>query len=322
MNKPSPAMKCGGAIMFVAMLFISPLPAKDASFADLLNVQAQVQSVLEHARKAVVAIECGGGTASGVIVSPAGLILTAAHVTGSPNRKIKITMSDGKTVEGESLGVDTATDAAMVQLPAPAKAWPFVSIQKNVREMSAGNWCFALGNPGGWDALRGSVLRVGKLVKVSSNVLQSDCVLMGGDSGGALFDLTGAVIGINSQIWTGRDQNLHVSMSPFLRSWDALKRGETVCVWEQGNGGWIGISTQGMDEGLRIQAVAPDSPALLAGLKEDDVILSVNNEKLSAPLDFSTAIRSRSAGELVTLKIKNAQGERLVEVKLGQKPKE
>lgn len=315
-------MKCGNAIMLATVLLASPTHAKDADFSDLLSVQTRVQNVLDHARKAVVAIECGGGTASGVIVSPAGLILTAAHVTGAPNKKIKITLSDGKSFEGESLGIDTATDAAMVQLPAPAKAWPFVAIQKNVREMSAGNWCFALGNPGGWDALRGSVLRVGKLVKVSSNMLQSDCVLMGGDSGGALFDLNGDVIGINSQIWTGRDQNLHVSMAPFLRSWDALKRGETVNVWEQGSGGWMGVSTQAAEDGLSIQAVAPDSPALLAGLKEADIILSVNNEKLKAPVDFSTAIRSRAAGELVTLKIKNSQGERLVEVKLGQKPKE
>lgn len=322
MNKSSSAMKCGSAILLAAMGFISSASAKDPDFSDLMTVQTRVQNVLDHARKAVVAIECGGGTASGVIVSPAGLILTAAHVTGAPNKKIKITLSDGKTVEGESLGIDTATDAAMVQLPAPAKAWPFVTIQKNVREMSAGAWCFALGNPGGWDALRGSVLRVGKLVKVSSNMLQSDCVLMGGDSGGALFDLNGDLIGINSQIWTGRDQNLHVSMAPFLRSWDALKRGETVSVWEQGSGGWMGVSTQAADNGLRIQAVAPDSPASLAGLKENDVILSVNNELLKAPVDFSTAIRSRAAGELVTLRVKTTQGERLVEVKLGPKPKE
>jgi serine protease Do len=153
-------------------------------------------------------------------------------------------------------------------------------------------------------------------------MIQSDCVLMGGDSGGVLCNLTGEVIGINSQIWRGRDQNLHVSMAPFLRSWDALKKGETITEWAQGAGGWIGLSTAVADGALRIQAIAPESPAQKAGLKQDDLILSANNKKLTVPGDFSDLIRDRRAGELVTLKIRTATGERIVEVKLGRRPEE
>lgn len=298
------------------------LPAKEPTLDDLLGVQRQVQSALERARKAVVALECGGGTASGVIVSPMGLVLTAAHVTSFPGRKVKVTLHGGRTVEAESLGLDNATDAAMLQLPAPAKSWPFININREVRELKTGDWCFALGHPGGWDAARGSVLRVGKLVKISANMLQSDCVLMGGDSGGALFNLAGEVIGINSQIWRGREQNLHVSMAPFLRSWETMKKGEVVSIWNQGSGAWIGISTQGADDGLIVQAVATDSPAARAGLNDGDIISSLNNRKLTAPIEFSEAIHARAAGEIVTLKVRNARGERVVEVKLAKRPKD
>ena len=315
------------ALGLVGLLWFSPaVPALQAagqvSLEGLLALQTQVQSVQERTRRALVAIECGGGTASGVIVSPNGLVFTAAHVTGEPNRRVKVILSDGRTVEGTSLGLDTATDSAMVQLPAPAKAWPYVSISRETREVKVGDWCFALGHPGGWDEGRGPVLRIGRIVKVAANMLQSDCVLMGGDSGGALFNPQGDVIGIHSQIWQGRDQNLHVSMAPFLRAWEIMKQGHVITTWAQGSGGWIGLSTEAAEGGLSIRAIAPDSPAMKAGLKEGDVIVSVNNEKLAVPVDFSQAIRNRTAGQLVTLKIRSPNGDRFVEVKLGQRPEQ
>ncbi len=309
-------------IFLLPLLCGGGLRAKETTLDDLLAVQHQVQSVLDQARKAVVALEIGGGTASGVIVSPEGLVLTAAHVTNLPGKKVKVTLKSGQTVEADSLGLDSATDAAMLQLPAPAKAWPFATINHEVRTLKLGDWCFALGHPGGWNAARGSVLRVGKLVKISPNMLQSDCVLMGGDSGGALFNLAGEVIGINSQIWRGRDQNLHVSMAPFLRSWDTMKKGGVVSDWNQGNGAWIGLSTQGSSGGLLVQSVAPDSPAMRAGLKDGDTLISLNNQNLAAPTDFSEAINARTAGEIVTLKVRNDKGERIVEVRLGKRPKD
>lgn len=311
-----------GGLFVAQSLSLAGPSTVETSLEDLLTLQTQIQSVQERTRKALVAIECGGGTASGVIVSPNGLVFTAAHVTGEPNRKVKVILSDGRTVEGTSLGLDTATDSAMIQLPAPAKAWPYVSISRETREVKVGDWCYALGHPGGWDVARGPVLRIGRIVKVAANMLQSDCVLMGGDSGGALFNPQGDVIGIHSQIWQGRDQNLHVSMAPFLRAWEVMKKGQVITAWAQGSGGWIGLSTEAAEGGLSIRAIAPDSPAMKAGLKEGDVIMSVNNEKLAAPVDFSQAIRNRTAGQLITLKIRSPHGERFVEVKLGQRPEQ
>ena len=296
--------------------------AKDVTIEELVRVQTSVQENFDRVRKALVAIQCNGGTASGVIVSPGGLVLTAAHVVDKPGRRAMITLSDGKTVSGTSLGLDTSTDAAMIQLPDPAKAWPFISISREVRDLTLGQWCFAMGHPGGWDAARGPVVRIGRIVKLAANMLQSDCVLMGGDSGGVLCNLSGDVIGINSQIWRGRDQNMHVNMVPFLRSWEAMKKGETITTWAQGSGAWIGLSTEAADGALLVKAIAPDSPAQKAGLKENDVILSVNNKKLAATTDFSDFILNRRAGDLVTLKVMTPTGERIIDVKLGKKPLE
>ncbi len=290
--------------------------------AELLSVQTRVQSLWPKTKSAIVALEGSGNTASGVIVSPEGLVLTAAHVTGEVGRKINVMLPDGRSVEGTTLGMDTSTDAAMVQLPKPAKAWPFIPVNRDPFSLSTGGWCFALGHPGGYDKERGVVLRVGRLIKVASNMVQTDCVLMGGDSGGALVNLQGELIGINSQIWRGRDQNLHVSMAPYLRSWDAMARGETIRVWKTGSGGWIGLSTAAHDRGLQIQAIAPASPALAAGLKVGEFILELNRSKISIPADFSNFIRGRRAGQIVTLKVNNGTGDRIVEVKLGPRPED
>lgn len=308
----------------LTVLAAFPLLAKDkaVSLSTLKNIQSDVQAVLEVSSPSVISIECGSGTASGVIVSPSGLVLTAAHVVVEPGNKFNVTLHDGRTVEGTSLGVDNSTDTGMLQLPAPAKAWPYAPINRETHKVQPGDWCFALGHPNGYDASRGPVLRVGRLVKVSSNMLQSDCVIMPGDSGGPLFNMDGEVIGIHSQIWQGREQNLHASMAPFLRSWDELKSGSTITIWQQGSGGWIGISTVVSEtgSGLRVRGVAPDSPAEKAQLKEGDTIISVNNQPMHAPVDFSDMIRRRPAGELVVLRIKSTSGERTVEIKLGKRP--
>ena len=209
----------------------------------LLRIQAEVQKRLPQVRPALLTIQTGGGTASGVIISPSGLILTAAHVVDKPGRDIRVVLDDGTTTTAKSLGLDQATDAALAQLKDRGKPWPSVNLSREIAKAQPGEWCFALGHPGGFDKARGAVLRVGKIVKQTANSLHTDCVLMGGDSGGPLFNLAGEVIGIHSQIWENRDQNVHVSMAPFLRSWDAMQASQVIKTWGVGAGGLSGEGT-------------------------------------------------------------------------------
>ena len=304
-----------------------PAPSSSTGWQDLLNVQKAVKSVLPLVRTAVVALETRDGAASGVIVTPDGVILTAAHVTAEPGSlakpglRLKIILSDGHQTMGTALGMDTATDAAMVRMDGERKDWPFVVLNRNAAAAQPGQWCFALGHPGGYDADRGEVLRVGKVLKTTANSLQSDCVLMGGDSGGPLFSLHGDLIGIHSQIWEGREQNVHVSLAPFLRSWEVMKESGVVRQWSQGSGGWLGVATRLGDAGqLEVDQVAPSSPAAHAGMRSGDAIISLDGKLLRDRPLFSAMINSRAAGDPVVLVVRNRSGERTLTLKVAHRP--
>jgi serine protease Do len=302
-------------------------PTSATGLQDLLDVQKAVKSVLPVVRSALVALETRDGAASGVIVTPDGVILTAAHVTSEPGTKakpglrLKIILNDGRETMGTALGMDTATDAAMVQIDGKHNDWPFVDLNRNAAAAQPGQWCFALGHPGGYDAERGEVLRVGKVLKTTANSLQSDCVLMGGDSGGPLFSLHGDLIGIHSQIWEGRDQNVHVSLAPFFRSWEVMKESEIVRQWNQGSGGWLGVATRLGEAGqLEVDQVAPSSPAARAGMRSGDAIISFDGKPLRDRPHFSAMVSSRAAGDPVVLVVRNRAGDRILTMKLAQRP--
>ena len=298
------------------------LPGESKSHIhELLRVQNAVQGTLAKVRPAVVAIESGDGTASGVIISEDGLILTAAHVAEKPGRTMRVVLEDGTTVKGLTLGLDKTTDAALMKMTDTKRKWPFVKVSRRVDEAQPGEWCFALGHPGGYDKARGVVLRVGKIIKQAANSLQTDCVLMGGDSGGPLFNLDGEVIGIHSQIWEGRDENMHVSMAPFLRSWDAMKGNQVIRVWSTGSGGYMGVATEEVRAGrLDVMEVIKGSPAQKAGLRAGDVILAFNGEVIYDQPQFSNAVRMKAAGDVVKLRIRSGDSEREVSIMLGTKP--
>lgn len=294
-----------------------------ADIPALLRVQRDVQRMVPQVRPALVAIQSGGGTASGVIISADGLILTAAHVPGAPGKDMRVILEDGSVTTAKSLGLDTTTDAALARLKDRGKPWPHVSLSREVVKAQPGEWCFALGHPGGFDKSRGPVLRVGKIIKQTANSLHTDCVLMGGDSGGPLFNLSGEVIGIHSQIWEGRDQNVHVSMAPFLRSWEAMQQSQVIKVWGVGVGGYLGVATIMSDDvELEVANVIDGSPAQKAGVHAGDVILSVNDDAMTDQQQFTAAVRAKAAGDTITIRLRTNGKERVVPIKLSQRPQE
>jgi serine protease Do len=298
-------------------------PQGPVTLERLQSVQSQVQSELERVRKSLVVLRNGDGTASGVIVSPSGLILTAAHVTMKPGSRINVVLPDGSTAIATALGLDNTTDAGLAEMRDKKKVWPYVEVERDVSKVGVGDWCFAIGHPGGWDEARGLVLRVGRVLKQTANSLQTDCVLMGGDSGGPLFDLKGRVIGIHSQIWTGRNQNMHVSMAPFLRSWEQMKGSEIIKTWGIGSGGYLGVAPGLAESGaVRVDEVVVNSPAARAGLRDGDVLLQLDSEPLLDDRHFSALVRQRAAGDVITVKLRRGEVERVMEVKLGQRPRE
>ena len=123
--------------------------APKTDLAALLRIQDDVQKLLPRTRAALVAIQSGGGTASGVIISADGLLLTAAHVPGEPGKDMRVVLEDGSVTTAKSLGLDKPTDAALARLKDRGKPWPYVHLSREVIKAQPGEWCFALGHPGG-----------------------------------------------------------------------------------------------------------------------------------------------------------------------------
>lgn len=179
---------------------------------------------------ATVAIMLDGGSGSGVIVSPNGLVITAAHVTNEPGKQMKVLLSDGRELDATSLGVDHGTDGALLQInaPGPFPHRPYVK----TRTYQIGDWAIATGHPGGPVIGRPSPLRLGRISEAGTqsgfeDAITTNATVISGDSGGPLYNLRGEVIGINSNISMSWRINKHVPLPAIVAKWDALLAGES-----------------------------------------------------------------------------------------------
>ena len=170
------------------------------SIAELKAMEQKIAELVEEVKPAIVNIQMGGAQGSGVVVSDDGYILTAAHVIGKPFGKAMVIFPDGTKAKATTLGVENRIDSGMLKIDEDqGDSWPYVPIGLS-EELKQGQWVMSIAHPGGLDEDRGVVLRVGRLMSSSGRVLRTDCTLVGGDSGGPLFDMRGEVIGINSRI--------------------------------------------------------------------------------------------------------------------------
>jgi serine protease Do len=187
--------------------------------------EAAVLGVVEKATDAVVAVTDGESYGSGVIVSPDGLVLTAGHVIMSEASEFTLQLPNGRTAQAKPLGKNLNQDAGMLQIT-DAGPWPYVDVADG-RGIQRGDWVVAMGHSGGHDLGRRPPVRLGRVVRLERDAVTSDSPIIGGDSGGPLFNLAGQVIGIHSSIGESIAENRHVSIQIFLRDWDRLKGGES-----------------------------------------------------------------------------------------------
>jgi serine protease Do len=192
--------------------------------ADLQAMEKHVRNLVAKVSPAVVSVEVGASTGSGVVISSGGLILTAGHVASRPGRSARITFSDGKVVRGKTLGADDESDCGVVMITEPG-SWPHADVGDSTLPR-LGSWVLALGHPGGFDSERPQVLRLGRIVRVSSTALQTDCPITTGDSGGALFDMHGRAVGIHSYVSNSMTENYHIPLTRFLDDWASLTQGQ------------------------------------------------------------------------------------------------
>ncbi len=210
--------------------------ATPASIDELRAMEEHTQKVLQKVIPAVVGVRVGQGQGSGVIVSEEGFILTAGHVSGKPGQFAEIVLSDGTKLRAKTLGQDKGIDSGMVKINEDDLKkhekkingkLPFLDMGKSA-ELIKGQWVIGIGHPGGFRSNRTPVVRVGRILHADSFVIRSDCTLVGGDSGGPLFDMQGRVIGIHSRIGgLAITENMHVPVDTFRTTWDKLARGDS-----------------------------------------------------------------------------------------------
>jgi serine protease Do len=290
---------------------------------DLEAIQGLLTKALPKAREATVCILLGEGSGSGVIVTEDGLVLTAAHVAGGTGKPVELVMEDGRKLKAETLGLDASVDCAMVRILEKG-SYPHVEIDRD-GSAKLGDWVFSLGHSGGYDKERGPVARIGRIVRVADSTFQSDCTLIGGDSGGPLFDLHGKLIGIHSRVGANLQQNMHVPMKEFLRCWDAMLKGEWVAEGdfakkpEKGKG-FLGFASEPAPEGgLRVVKVGRESPAEKAGIKAGDMILRLNGKALKSREELQTAMNDLSAGDKVTFDLLRGGKPETITFRLGER---
>lgn len=311
------------AILF-AQLGVAPALAREPlkDLQSLLDLESQVQAVSQQARPATVALlsDRSGASGSGVVVSKQGLILTAAHVVQGAEEMLVI-FPNGKQVRGKVLGANYSRDIAMVKLPED-REWPFVGLGES-KPLEAGDWVVALGHSTGFDANRPPPIRFGRVVsKGPGNYLTSDCTLIGGDSGGPLFDLKGRVIGINSSIGRSLSNNNHAGIDGMKEDWQRLLDGES---WGRLSlnpfanpempvlGIGMAPSRRGQG-GVVVDSVVQDSPAAAAGVRPGDLIQSLDGSRVGHGGELLQVLAKRQAGDEVELGIR--RGGKKLEIKV------
>jgi serine protease Do len=292
-----------------------------ARIADLLKLQEKVTRVASATMGTTVALvsEGTGTSGSGVLVSADGLILTAAHVVQGM-KEVDVYFPDGKKWLGKVLGANYSKDIGMVMMT-EAGPWPFVGIGES-KPLEAGDWVVALGHSAGFDPARTPPVRFGRVMSDGpGNFFTTDCTLIGGDSGGPLFDLDGKLIGINSSIGVSWKNNNHAGVDGFREDWERLLRGEAWGTLQMNPLANPETPVLGIGMGLRrllgvsgvpVQKVEPNSPAAGAGVRVGDVIRSVDGEAVREGADLQQVLVKREVGDEVKLGI--LRGEETLEI--------
>ncbi|MDO8544916.1 MAG: Do family serine endopeptidase [Opitutaceae bacterium] len=273
------------------------------------------------------------GLGSGVIVSPDGYILTNNHVIEGAD-ELKISLADGRDFIAKVVGSDPKTDIAVVRIE--ADQLPFVTLADSDK-LRVGDVVFAVGNPLGigQTVTMGIVSAKNRNVRILEDVggyedfIQTDAAINMGNSGGALIDARGRLVGVNSAIISPSRGNIGIGLAvPInLAAWimNSLIESGTVAR------GYLGVSTDPVTpdvaeqlglpkdtRGVVITDIVPDKAAEKAGLKRTDVVIAINDHSVSSVEELRLLVAQMIPGSVAKIKVVRDGKERTMEVKLDR----
>lgn len=322
---PSPtaagSVTSGGTEISVAQQLrrLLRIGGEPTSIDQLRSLESQNSRVAAKAAACTVSVQIGPAQGCGVIITESGFVLTAAHVAMRPGKLAQITLSNGRTVTARTLGMNRNVDAGLMRIEPnqnAGKPWPYASLGTS-KDIRSGMWCIATGHPGGYDASRGPVARVGRILYANNNSIETDCALIGGDSGGPLFDISGKLIAVHSRIGNDVTENLHVPIDHYDTSWKRMRAGEAYG-FLPGFRPVLGIKGISQSDGAAIDTVYPGSPAEDAGLKPGDIIEQFNDLSIGSFESLQAAVSDTMPGERVSLWISRAGKSLRVNVEIGR----
>ena len=274
------------------------------------------------------------GQGSGVIVSPDGYVLTNEHVINGAT-DIRIQYGNERDVSAKVVGSDRRTDIAVLKVE--RKNLPSLPLADSSR-IDVGDIVLAVGNPFGVGetVTMGIVSAIARRGVVDSDryedFIQTDAAINPGNSGGALITARGELIGINAAIISRTGGNEGIGFA--IPSNVARHAMEQIQKHGRVPRGWLGISIQTVDStvakafglteprGALVGGVTPGSPAEKAGVQRGDVVLELNNQKLTDSAELRMKIGMMDPRTTVTLKLFREGRERTVSVTLGELPDE
>ncbi len=260
------------------------------------------------------------GFGSGVIVTADGYILTNNHVVENADEgSVKVRLIDTREFDAKIVGTDPLTDVAVIKID--AKDLPVAALG-NSDELKIGQMVMAIGNPFNlnFTVTHGIISALGRdglgLKKDNygiENFIQTDAVINPGNSGGALVNLRGEVIGINTAIATrtgvyeGYGFAIPMNLAKSVAE-DLIQNGKV-------RRGYIGVQISNVDatmakanglekaRGVLVQSLTDGGAAADAGIKEGDIILSINGKDVNTANELQTYVASKHQGDVVTLSI-------------------
>jgi len=324
------------SILFVAVFLASTVQTSFAqdipaafdkkvpeTIEDLQAIETHVKKLIEKVTPATVCLRVGGGQGSGVIIDRNGHVLTAGHVSGNSDQEVTFILHDGGRLKGFTLGANNSIDSGLAWITEKVD-FSHVEMAKSA-DLKKGQWCLSLGHPGGFKHGRPPVARLGRIQDFNDRTIITDCALVGGDSGGPLFDMHGRVIGIHSRIGGKVSSNVHVPIDTYRDTWNRLVVGE---VWgstfpffdfARPAEAYLGVQTMLEKKAIRINAVTAGSPADKAGLKTDDVILKLDNLVPATAEDLTTFLKSKRPGNEVAIVVQRGVERIRIPVVLGKR---